>query len=502
MIPGPAGLDGRSLDVPRLAVLARRPGAVQVDPGLVDEATRPAAAMVSVPAYGRTTGVGANRELIVDSGDTDHALRLWMSHAAGSGPLLDDEAVRAMLIVRLNQICSGRTGVSSACAHAVRLALEADALPAVHRYGGVGTGDLTALAELGMCLAGYRPWRRTATPPPDPIRPTTGDGLGLLSSNALTIGVAALACADLTVLSRAGIVISALACLAGGASPDAFSELVWPDRAGGTDPGSGRSVRLGPSGGPWVAATLTRLLRGPGRRLQDPYPFRAAPAWHGPLVTAIDELAAELRRECNRSTENPLLDAASGRWLHHGAIVATELTAHLDAVRAALVPAAEGSLSRLRVLHLPDVTLLPAFLAAGPVGSSGTMMCEYSAASALAELRLHGFPGALAWTTLSLGHEDGASFATQSALAARQAVAPWRAVLSSELVVVARALRMAGWPDHGLRPMASDGLAGVADRVVAALPPQLVDHDLGPDLEAAAALLPELAAALVGPDAI
>jgi histidine ammonia-lyase len=499
MSPTGPVLDGRSLDVPTLVTLARRHEIAHIEPALVDEATRAGAAMVSVPAYGRTTGVGANRELIVGADDTDHALRLWMSHAAASGPLVDAEAVRAMLVVRLNQICSGRTGVSSDTAQALRTAIDADALPAVHRYGGVGTGDLTALAELGLCLAGLRPWWQVDGRAPEPIRPSTGDGLGLLSSNALTIGLTALACHDLTELSRAGIIVTALGCLAGGASPDAFSELVWPDRAASPAPGRGRSVRLGSSGGPWVAATLTRLLRGPGRRLQDPYPLRAAPAWHGPLVTAIDELAAETRRELNRSTENPLLDVASGRWLHHAAIVATELTAHLDAVRAALVPAAQGSLSRTRLLHLPDVTGLPAFLASGPAGSSGTMMCEYSAAAGLAELRLQALPGALAWSTLSLGHEDGASFATQSALAARGAVAPMRAVLAAEVVVVARALRMGGWPDHGLRPMASDALADAADAVLAALPPDLADHDLGVDLEVAADLLPTLAAVPVAP---
>jgi histidine ammonia-lyase len=497
-VTGPV-LDGRSLDVPTVAGMARRSAVVHIDPALVEEATRAGAAMVSVPAYGRTTGVGANRSLIIDAGDSGHALRLWASHAAAAGPPLDAVAVRAMLIIRLNQICTGRTGVSAPTAHAIRGAVDADALPAVHRYGGVGTGDLTALAELGLCLAGRRPWAQAEGRPPAPIAPSTGDGLALLSSNALTIGMAALAADALTELSRAAIVVTALACVAAGASPDAFSEVVWPDRSGGPGPGGGRTVRLGNSGGSWVASTLARLVRGPGRRLQDPYPLRAAPAWHGPLVTAIDELAAELRRELNRSTENPLLDVASGRWIHHAAIVSTELTAHLDAVRAALVPAAQGSLSRTRLLHLPDVTGLPAFLAAGPVGSSGTMICEYAAAAAVAEIHQRAQPGATAWATLSLGHEDGASFATQSAMAARDAAVPYAALLSAEVVVVARALRMGGWPGEGLRPTASDVLAGAADTVLAAMPADLGDHDLGADLAAAARLLPELAAVPVAP---
>ncbi|MGI8753245.1 MAG: aromatic amino acid lyase [Acidimicrobiales bacterium] len=489
------GLDGRSLDVPTIAGLAERSIPAITDLSLVDQATHAATAMVSVPAYGRSTGVGANRELLVDASDTGHALRLWASHAAATGPLIDEVAVRAMLAVRLNQICTGRTGVSSECAHALRQAIEADALPAVHRYGAVGTGDLTALAELGLCLAGRRPWWRVEGVAPEPITPTVGDGLGLLSSNALTVALAALASNGLTELSRAATMITAMSCVAAGTSAEAFSPVVWPDRTAGVADTSGRSVRLGSSGGAWVASTLAELLRGDGRRLQDPYPLRAAPAWHGPLVTAIDELSAELQRELNRSTENPLLVPEVGRWLHHAAIVATELAAHLDATRVALVTAANGSLARIRLLHLPNVTGLPAFLAVGPPGSSGTMICEYSAAAAVAELHQRSLPAGMAWTTLSLGHEDGASFATQSAIAAREGVAPFRAVLSAELTVAARALRISGWPGEGLRDTAAPLLGDLIDTVLAGLPDELGDHDLGPELELASELLPTLAAA-------
>lgn len=214
------GLDGRSLDVPTIAGLARQTMPAITDAALVDRATRAAAAMVSVPAYGRSTGVGANRELIVESSDTGHALRLWASHAAATGPLVDDVAVRAMLAVRLNQICTGRTAVSSECAHALRQAIEADALPAAHRYGAVGTGDLTALAERGLCLAGIRRWWRVEGAAPAPIFPTVGDDLGLLSSNALTVAVAALASNGLTELSRAATMITAMSCVAAGTSAE------------------------------------------------------------------------------------------------------------------------------------------------------------------------------------------------------------------------------------------------------------------------------------------
>jgi histidine ammonia-lyase len=496
-------LDGRSLDVSGLVALARRHALADIDPAAIDEATRAGAALASQPAYGRSTGVGANREITVAPGDHGHALRLWLSHAGASGPQLDEDAVRAMLVIRLNQILTGRTGVSAACARAVWGAVQADALPVVKRYGSVGTGDLSALASLGLCLAGRRPWWRLDGVAPAQIEPEVGDGPALMSSNALTVGLAALAVYDLAELSRAAVVVTALSGLAAGASPEAFAGAVWADRYPvrpdpGSRPGgsSEASPESGSSGRAWVAATLSRLLIGPGRRLQDPYPLRAAPAWHGPLVTAINQLSAEVRGELNRSPENPLVDEASHSWLHNAAVISTELAARIDGMRAALVLTANGSLSRTRMLHIPNVTGLAPFLAAGPAPSSGTMICEYSAAAAVADLAQHATPNPLAWTTLSLGQEDGAGFATQAALAARDAVNPFRAVLAAELVVAGRALRLGGWPAQPLRAHASSALADIADSVLSDLPSERADHDLDPDLDAALHLLPALAAAV------
>ena len=504
-------LDGRSLDPAALSELARGTGAIALDVAAVERAAR-AGSVPDGPAYGRTTGVGANREVAVASGDRGHALRLWASHAAGVGPLLGPEEVRAMLAVRVNQVLAGPTGLSPACAASLAGALTGGFLPAVHRYGAVGTGDLTALAELGLCLAGRRPWWRAPGDPPSLVEPEAGDGLALLSSNALTLGVAALAAFDLDRLARAGVAVAALACLAGGAAREAFSPLAW--RSAGdvtrpTDPGfarrdeldapSGAPVRRdgAPAGGaPSVAAVLAGALKGPGRRLQDPYPFRAAPAWHGPLVTALSELSREVTFGLNTSLENPLADPTGGTWTHHAGLLATALTARLDALRAALATAAHGSLSRTKLLHAPGITGLPAFLATGPPGSSGTMICEYAAAAGCAELSRFAHPAAAGWVTLSLGQEDGAAFATQAAFAARDSVIPYTAVLAVELVVAARGLRLAGWPGGEVGKRASDWLSAVAERTVDALPDDDGDHDLAPDLAAASDLLPELAGAV------
>jgi histidine ammonia-lyase len=458
-------LDGTDLDVAGTVRLARGQDEAAVPPACYERVAAAHGAAVRLVArsggYGHSTGVGANRGVVAAAGP-GHAARLLASHAGGAGPLLDPVAVRGMLAVRVNQLAAGASGISPPLFGALVDALRGGALPAVHRYGAVGTGDLTALAALGLCLTGERAW--AAGPGPAPVQPAAGDAVALMSSSALTLACAALAADALEALLRAGTVVAALSATAADAAPQAWTELVWQGRAGAE-----------------VAAVLAGLVPGPGTRLQDPYPLRAAPAWAGPLAGALAALRPALAAELNRGGENPLVDRAGERLVHHAGAVLTELAAQLDAVRAAVVPFAHGSASRLRLLHDSAVTGLAPFLAAGAAASSGTMICEYTAAAAVAELRQQAHPVAAGWVELSLGQESGASFATQAALSARDAVEPLTAVLAAELVVATRALRLGGGVPH----WAHDILTG--------LPDDAADHDLGPDLAAATAALPALA---------
>ena len=80
------------------------------------------------------------------------------SHAGGTGEMMTPELARAMLLVRLNQLAAGRSGAHPRLLTALADALTNGAVPLVHRTGSIGTGDLTALAETGLTLAGERPW--------------------------------------------------------------------------------------------------------------------------------------------------------------------------------------------------------------------------------------------------------------------------------------------------------------------------------------------------------
>ena len=429
-----------------------------------------AAARADGRVYGLTTGVGALRHVTIEAQSTDtdsHALRLWRSHAGGLGPELADDVARGTMLVRLHQLLRGASGADPQLVQALADALVAGAIPRLHLYGGIGTADLTALAELGLALAGELPWR-SGTAAPAPVG--EGDALPFISSNALTATVGSLAVTDLAALARAGERVAALSHLALRGSLQAYDPRV---HAAKDDPHAAA-----------VAERLSALLAGPVResaRLQDPFGLRAVPQVHGPWEEALATAERALTAEIGAAAENPL--AVDGTALHHGQFVTQRLAAGLDAVRLAAVPAATLSTARLAALLDPALTGLPAFLADGPAGSSGLMIVEYVAADLLARVRSTAAPVTGGRSVVSLGLEEHASHSTQAAWASLDLAGLLPDLLACELVAAVRALRLD--PDRLVDCPARELFA----RADAALPDVRQDHVVGPELEAAAALV-------------
>ena len=474
-------VDGRNLTCADVALVAENQDVrVQVDPDAMrraEEAWKLVPELVARrPVYGRTTGVGANREEQVDAAEAaEHGRRLMRSHAGGTGEEMNPELVRAMLLVRLNQLAAGRSGVHPRLLTALAEALTVGAIPRVHRTGAIGTGDLTALADTGLTLAGERPWASGSLPhvPFDP-----GDALAFQSSNAATIAEAVLACLDLGRLLRASHAVAALSYIALDGSPEAYSTVVHAAR-----PHPGQVA---------CAAEMRRLLGmlgvpKAGSRLQDPYGLRAFPQVQGPALDAYRYLLDVLTIEINASTENPMVSVEAQEIFHHAHFHTAYVAVALDSLRATVHHVAELSAARLGDLVEPTLTGLPAFLATGPHGSSGVMILEYVAHDALAQLRQAALPVTIGTAVVSRGLEDHASFATQAARQARHVATAYRYVLACELVAATRALRMrrASLLDLPIR--------AAFEQASEVLDPDLADRPLSDDIDRAAYVLDSLA---------
>jgi histidine ammonia-lyase len=477
-------VDGASLTCAAVSAVARREARVAVG----EQAVAAARAAWQTgqdlaarqPVYGRNTGVGANHVADLSEGErAEHGIRLLRSHAAGTGPLLAAEVARAMLVVRLNQLGAGGSGVDPALLPVLADAVNRGFTPPVPVYGAIGTGDLTALASTGLCLLGERAWQGGTGPPPRfGIR--ASEALGFISSSAATLGDGALACHDLAALLRATAAIAALSLLAVHGSAEPYAEAVHLARP---HPGQQR-----------VAATMRALLAAmeiKAARVQDPYGYRAFPQVHGPALDSAEHATAVLEAELNGSAENPLIDVAGHAVWHNGNFHAAYVGLALDAVRAALFQTTALSVARLGTLMEPAFTGLNAFLAEDRA-SSGVMILEYVAHSAVADIRRFAAPAALGGAVLSRGVEDHAGFATQSARATSDAVAAYRGVLACELISATRALRLQGRvPDGALRQAFS-----LAD---SALERGAADRPLDSDLTAAEDVLPGIAAVVSWP---
>ncbi|MFD6305849.1 aromatic amino acid lyase, partial [Streptomyces sp. NPDC060223] len=311
-------------------------------------------------------------------------------------------------------------------------------------------------------------------PEPQPL--DNNDALALISSNALTLGQAALALDELRGLIGATQVVAALSLIAVDGSHEAYAAPVHAAR-----PHRG-SVE--------VARRMRELIGAADRpvpplgRIQDPYGFRCVPQIHGPAQDAADALENVLTVEINAAAENPLISPEDMAAYHHGGFYQAQLALALDHFRLAVTQVARLSTSRLSTLNEPAYTRLRPFLADSEPASSGVMILEYAAAAALGDLRAFSAPASLGHAVLSRGVEEQASFASLAARQTLRACGAYRLVVGCELVAAVRALRQ-----RELRPDPELPAGRALELAESVLDPEQADRPLTDDVGAAAALL-------------
>jgi histidine ammonia-lyase len=442
------------------------------------------------PVYGVTTGVGTQRDRRVTAAEVgEHQRRLLRSHAAGIGEPLEPHLVRAAMVVRLNQLCAGGAGASDALLDALLGMLDAGLTPVTHDTGSLGTGDLSTLAEIGLALIGEGAvWEDGRAVPAGPALARAGlappelgtrDGAALISSNAPTIGRAALALGRARALHEAALAVAALSFEAYGADQAVLDARVHAAR---------------PLPGQVAVAARMRALLAPGmaagttsrHAVHDPFGFRCQPQVDGAARQALDALASVLAVELNAAAENPLIAAGDGLALSSGNFHAAALALALDAVRAALAQAARLVAERTSALLDSRSSGLPDGLAAGPEPSSGAIILEYTVHGAAGELGALATPAAAQHVSIAGGIESHASFAPTAARLTEAALERYADALAAELVVATRALRLARREARGA------GTRPLVAQARRCLPPDLRDRPLTEDLHAARVLVERL----------
>ena len=357
--------------------------------------------------YGLTTGVGHSRDTrLTEEEIRGQQLFLIMSHNGGVGPALPVPIVRAALAVRVNGLARGGSGASPAAADILVAMLNRGVHPVVPEVGSVGAGDLPAMAGMaqvavgsgravyqGELLPGGEALARAGIAP---FTPSGKDGLALISSNAVSIGHAALVVARAGRLAHLADLAAALTMEALGANPSILEPSVVAAKAIAGQGAAADHLRTLLEGGSLVEP-------GAAHSVQDALSIRVVPQVHGAVrhfVAALDQAVAE---ELNAAADNPLVSTATQTLISNGNFHPMVMAIATEALRIAVTHV--GQLSERRMAHLWEalsVALTHGRPAVAPVG----MALRYPAAAVFSELRHLAAPATLDTPPQDLGVED------------------------------------------------------------------------------------------------
>jgi histidine ammonia-lyase len=451
-----------------------------------------ALAAADTPTYGVSTGFGAMATRHIPPARREALQRsLIRSHAAGSGPPVEREVVRAMMLLRLRTLASGRTGIRPQTAQALQALLNARITPVVHEYGSLGcSGDLAPLSHVGLALMGEGEVHdgagalgpagpALAAAGIQPVRLAAKEGLALINGTDGMLGMLVLACADLRALL-------ATADLAAAMSVEA---LLGTDRVFAADL---QELRPHP-GQAASAANLRVLLAGSAimeshrtpdcNRVQDAYSLRCAPQVAGAARDTLAHAEAVAGRELAATIDNPVV-LPDGRVESCGNFHGAPVGYVLDFLAIAVADVASMSERRTdRMLDAGRSHGLPPFLADDPGVDSGHMIAQYTQAAIVSELKRLAVPASVDSIPSSGMQEDHVSMGWSAARKLRRAVDGLRRVLAVEILTAARALDLRA----PLQPAPATAAVVAALRERAAGPGP--DRHLAPEIEAAVALV-------------
>ncbi len=397
--------------------------------------------------YGINTGLGAMATVRISPDEINELQsNLVRSHSVGVGPLLDEESVRAMMLLRAVSLSEGYSGVRIEVVKQIVEFLNRDITPLVPSQGSVGSsGDLAPLAHIALAMMGegevfYKGKMVKAREALDsegikPIKYEAKEGLALTNGTQAMTAVMALALYDAKILFENALITSAI-------SIDALK--------GSTTPFDSRIHELRPyEGQKYVASKILEYMEGSEIRashincskIQDAYSLRAIPQVLGAVKDSIDYVEKIVSIEMNSVTDNPLIfddDVLSGGNFH-GEPVA--LVADFFAIAISEL----GNITERRIDRLvnPLVSGLPPFLAEGKAGlNSGMMMWQYTAAALVSENKVLAHPASVDSIPTSAYQEDHVSMGTIASMKARRVLENTSKIIAIEAMIGSKAVRI------------------------------------------------------------
>ena len=395
------------------------------------------------PIYGITTGFGSLCDISVGRDELAQLQRnLVMSHACGTGERVPSEIVRLILLLKIQSLSYGHSGVQLATVERLAEFYNRGILPVVYQQGSLGaSGDLAPLAHMSLPLLGLGEVECEGRGRPasevlgelgwKPLELQSKEGLALLNGTQFMAAYGVWALLAARRLSGWADRIGALSLDAFDGRIEPFCDEVHRIRAHRGQLATARAFRRLLEG--------SELIARPKQHVQDPYSFRCIPQVHGATKDTIDYVESVLETEINSPTDNPTIFPEEDMVVSAGNFHGQPIALAMDFLAIAL--AELGNISERRIYKLiSGARGLPKFLVANPGLNSGFMIPQYTAASIVSQSKGLCMPASVDSIPSSQGQEDHVSMGSNAATKLYRVVCNTERVLAIELFNAAQAL--------------------------------------------------------------
>ena len=395
--------------------------------------------------YGITTGFGKFSDVVISKEETKDLQRnLIISHACGIGNPFSEEISRAIMLLRVNNLAKGHSGVMPETIDTLIAMINKGVSPIIPEKGSLGaSGDLAPLSHMvlvmlglgeamydGERMSGAEAMKKADIPT---IELTSKEGLALINGTQVMTAVGLIAAYEAIQLLKLSDISAAMTVEALRGITDAFDPRLHAVR-----PHQGQID---------TAANLLKVLDGSSLttrqgelRVQDAYTLRCIPQIHGASKDAINFVVNKINIEINAVTDNPILFPEDGVVFSGGNFHGQPMALPFDFLGIALAEIANSSERRIERLVNPQLSGLPAFLT--PFGGlhSGFMIAQYAAAALVSENKVLAHPASVDSIPSSANQEDHVSMGTIAARKAKEILFNAQNVIAIELLCAAQAI--------------------------------------------------------------
>ena len=448
-------IDGNNLTIEDFIKITRGSKQIELSQAAIDRVNKSRALVdkfvdQNKVVYGITTGFGKFSDVVITGDETKELQRnLIVSHACGVGEPLPEDIVRGIMLLRVNALAKGFSGIRLSTLNTLIEMLNKGVHPIIPEKGSLGSsGDLAPLSHMVLVMLGegdaiYKGQKMPGKEAMEKakiktIELTSKEGLALINGTQVMTSIGAHTIYDTMMLSKIADIAASLTIEALNGIIDAYDIRVQDVR-----PHEGQIN---------TSKNLLKLLENSSMvsrqgeiRVQDAYSLRCTPQIHGGSKDCFKYVIEKVEIEMNSATDNPLIFYEDEDVISGGNFHGQPMALAFDFLGIGLAELANISERRLERLVNPSLSNgLPGFLIKNGGLNSGFMIVQYSAAALVSENKILAHPASVDSIPSSANQEDHVSMGTIASRKAREIMENVRKVLSMEILAACQGIDLRG----------------------------------------------------------